>query len=1146
METVADGDSRKKRWAERATDACGMSGPSPPPRSPGSRLVGPDGDCEPPPPCKGTPRAEDVGSGWLPLAAAPRRSLSRTLPLLCVVERGEWALGAEGPGPGEHVEFALVPREAPFARLPEAALLALGYSPSTATHASGQLRVGVWKPLPLGCVSDAAEATVGEMLHDVFHVLTLYIRLHCCPGLEDLPPGQWTHANVRCALQRLLRDSNQSALAKECPLSQSMISSIINGTYYASISSTKCYEFGQWYKQRKALKAPSDSEPFLPGPDEAKGPSQATHAPSRLPEPEAAAPVPHLPATTATFPLPPAPMGGLPAQFGTAHQFGTPRFMGQQQQQVMVGAAVAVAGERGSRPPGEAFVGQVTAPPHPQLAEGLAVKQEPGTDVRPDIYRRVREELKRASVSQAVFARVAFNRTQVRGAGGGGCAVRERPGVSHAWVTWVTWVVASSARALRIPMLGHCSGSAAKIHHAAPRCSHVYAALPRLTRTDQRGEVWSNNRNSLSCMRRPSSSSGLTDGSKYTLPPTGRLCPLCRTRLVPFVDGCHWEVPWVRPHRSTGTFESCRGVRASVVRLKLLPLTRGVSLPGQRFATGGARPCSPASLPAARARQGLLSEILRKEEEPGTASQSLLVNLRAMQGFLDLGEADRDLLYLRERERAGAAGGACGGGAVTLMVPPPPPYASATAAAAWQGRAYSPQARAPEPLLKAEEGGGGCGGAGGAGGAVTAAIYDEIQQEMKRAKVSQALFAKVAVMKSQGWLCELLRWKETPTLENRTLWENLGTIQRFLALPRAERDAAYQEEMGAPAPPHHQPHPHLHPHHHHHHHHPPLHLHHQQHLQHHHHQQQAGLPANHLHLQHACQPVQQSQPCGAGGGGAQMGPSVSLDASIQQAVNQVLSSKPATASLDSSSSSLTSLPPASSSSSSVPSSLPTSAIAAAPPSEEARPDAEPGEAATGISDEALAILQSFVQDVGPYPDTEAVHTLAAQLGLARATVTAFFREQRLRARHLRSRAQQQLPHHRHPGVPERCREAAALAVARSPCGARADERGRRPYAGGAGGGAPVSAGEDFAAFAVKGEEIGNGEEAEEEEEEPAPGLGEEGVGGDFFANHGSASSLEGDCKHFPAGTLNNGGVLGRSARDRPALLDESESTCMSE
>lgn len=32
---------------------------------------------------------------------------------------------------------------------------------------------------------------------------------------------------------------------------------------------------------------------------------------------------------------------------------------------------------------------------------------------------------------------------------------------------------------------------------------------------------------------------------------------------------------------------------------------------------------------------------------------------------------------------------------------------------------------------------------------ITAAIYDEIQQEMKRAKVSQALFAKVAANKSQ-------------------------------------------------------------------------------------------------------------------------------------------------------------------------------------------------------------------------------------------------------------------------------------------------------------------------------------------------------------------------------------------------------------
>lgn len=32
---------------------------------------------------------------------------------------------------------------------------------------------------------------------------------------------------------------------------------------------------------------------------------------------------------------------------------------------------------------------------------------------------------------------------------------------------------------------------------------------------------------------------------------------------------------------------------------------------------------------------------------------------------------------------------------------------------------------------------------------ITSGIYDEIQQEMKRAKVSQALFAKVAANKSQ-------------------------------------------------------------------------------------------------------------------------------------------------------------------------------------------------------------------------------------------------------------------------------------------------------------------------------------------------------------------------------------------------------------
>lgn len=44
--------------------------------------------------------------------------------------------------------------------------------------------------------------------------------------------------------------------------------------------------------------------------------------------------------------------------------------------------------------------------------------------------------------------------------------------------------------------------------------------------------------------------------------------------------------------------------------------------------------------------------------------------------------------------------------------------------------------------------------------------------------------------------------------------------------------------------------------------------------------------------------------------------------------------------------------------------------------------------------EALGILQSFVQDVGPYPDDEAVHTLSAQLDLPRHTIIKFFQNQR--------------------------------------------------------------------------------------------------------------------------------------------------------
>lgn len=55
-------------------------------------------------------------------------------------------------------------------------------------------------------------------------------------------------------------------------------------------------------------------------------------------------------------------------------------------------------------------------PPVPRCSSKAG--EQPGnsisaSEVSSEIYQQVREELKRASVSQAVFARVAFNRTQV-------------------------------------------------------------------------------------------------------------------------------------------------------------------------------------------------------------------------------------------------------------------------------------------------------------------------------------------------------------------------------------------------------------------------------------------------------------------------------------------------------------------------------------------------------------------------------------------------------------------------------------------------------------------------------------------------------------------------------------------------------------
>ncbi|XP_010776980.1 DNA-binding protein SATB1-like [Notothenia coriiceps] len=164
-------------------------------------------------------------------------------------------------------------------------------------------------------------------------------------------------------------------------------------------------------------------------------------------------------------------------------------------------------------------------------------------------------------------------------------------------------------------------------------------------------------------------------------------------------------------------------------------------------------PSHPPPLQTARdqaACRGLLSEILRKEEDPKTASQSLLVNLRAMQNFLQLPEVERDRIYQDERERSLTAASAMGAPPL-ISTPPIRPLqprredCNSVRPEDWNPRipvGLSPVKLSPMPsewngktescILN-----------------INSTIYDEIQQEMKRAKVSQALFAKVAASKSQ-------------------------------------------------------------------------------------------------------------------------------------------------------------------------------------------------------------------------------------------------------------------------------------------------------------------------------------------------------------------------------------------------------------
>ncbi|XP_038624101.1 DNA-binding protein SATB1 isoform X1 [Tachyglossus aculeatus] len=655
------------------------------------------------------------------------------LPVFCVVEHYENSI--EYDCKEEHAEFVLVRKDMLFNQLIEMALLSLGYSHSSAAQAKGLIQVGKWNPVPLSYVTDAPDATVADMLQDVYHVVTLKIQLHSCPKLEDLPPEQWSHTTVRNALKDLLKDMNQSSLAKECPLSQSMISSIVNSTYYANVSAAKCQEFGRWYKHFKKTKdmmVEMDSlselsqqganhvnfgQQPVPGntAEQPPSPVQLSHSS----QPSVRTPLPNLHPGLVSTPISPQLVNQqlVMAQL-LNQQYAVNRLLAQQSlnQQYL------------NHPP----------PVSRSMNKPLEQQVSTNTEVSSEIYQWVRDELKRAGISQAVFARVAFNRTQ-----------------------------------------------------------------------------------------------------------------------------------------------------------------------------------------------GLLSEILRKEEDPKTASQSLLVNLRAMQNFLQLPEAERDRIYQDERERSLNAASAMGP-APLISTPPsrPPQVKTATIATERNGK--------PENNTMN----------------INASIYDEIQQEMKRAKVSQALFAKVAATKSQGWLCELLRWKEDPSPENRTLWENLSMIRRFLSLPQPERDAIYEQESNAV----------------------------------HHH---GDRPSHIIHV--PAEQIQSPSPTTLGKGeprGAFLPGLLTTGPWLGAAPQQQQQQQPQPQQAPQP-------PPPQQPGPRLPPRQPT----VASPAESEDENRQKPRPRTKISVEALGILQSFIQDVGLYPDEEAIQTLSAQLDLPKYTIIKFFQNQRYYLKH---------------------------------------------------------------------------------------------------------------------------------------------------
>lgn len=165
----------------------------------------------------------------------------KSLPVHCIVE--------QIPGPqacGQHVEldsYAIIPSDTLFNDLVRTALGKLGYSTAQILGAKGSIQIKKWKPLAFDQITENSEATVADILGELTTVATLHVRLYSVP--DD--PKEWKDVTVRNAVLELLREMSQSKLAKLCPLSQPMLSNIINNRYLGKIGKEKCQEFGLWY-----------------------------------------------------------------------------------------------------------------------------------------------------------------------------------------------------------------------------------------------------------------------------------------------------------------------------------------------------------------------------------------------------------------------------------------------------------------------------------------------------------------------------------------------------------------------------------------------------------------------------------------------------------------------------------------------------------------------------------------------------------------------------------------------------------------------------------------------------------------------------------------------------------------------------------